>query len=129
GTGGALKLVMQHGASLDTGTKKDDLSDEEVAERYEENLGSRLDLGWAPVTGPDRLFDNSYHIKVAVRDDKSFWLSSGNWQSSNQPKILATPPPEDSAPLRKYNREWHAVIENATLAKRFAAHIGKDLEE
>jgi len=28
---------------------------------------------------------SSYHIKVAVRDDEAAWLSSGNWQSSNQP--------------------------------------------
>ena len=34
-----------------------------------------------------KTFASAYHIKVAVRDRKSFWLSSGNWQSSNQPDI------------------------------------------
>ena len=37
--------------------------------------------------GSGGTFASAYHIKVAVRDHAAFWLSSGNWQSSNQPAI------------------------------------------
>ena len=32
------------------------------------------------------IFRTAYHIKVAVRDHSTFWLSSGNWNNSNQPE-------------------------------------------
>ena len=37
--------------------------------------------------GKRRLFAGHYHIKVAVRDSRAFWLSSGNWEPSNQPEV------------------------------------------
>jgi phosphatidylserine/phosphatidylglycerophosphate/cardiolipin synthase-like enzyme len=72
---------------------------------------------------------SSYHIKVAVRDQKAFWLSSGNWQSSNQPKAdpLGEEPPR-RVWLDKYNREWHAVVENSALAKIFEAYLLHDFQ-
>ena len=38
-------------------------------------------------TNPNGLLASAYHIKVAVRDGAAIWLSSGNWQSSNQPDV------------------------------------------
>ena len=55
------------------------------------------------------------------------WLSSGNWQSSNQPPAdpLAEQPP-DRQWLTRYNREWHIVIEHAGLARTLAAYLRHD---
>jgi len=61
------------------------------------------------------LWANAYHIKVAVDHSNRFWLSSGNWQSSNQPII---DPQEDfKTYLKNNNREWHIIISNPSLAK------------
>jgi PLD-like domain/Trypsin-like peptidase domain len=85
---------------------------------------------WASVTGAGKLFPRAYHIKVASRDGEEFWLSSGNWKTSGQPKI---DPAGDGtttiAALRKYNREWHAVIRNPKLAMMFQQFIEWDFDE
>lgn len=84
---------------------------------------------WASV-GAGKLIPSAYHIKVASRDGEEVWLSSGNWKSSNQPEI--DPAGQNStaiAPLRDRNREWHAIIENATLAKLFQSYIEFDFSE
>ena len=82
----------------------------------------------APTTlGESGEFASAYHIKVAVVDKKPLWLSSGNWQSSNQPPF--DPFGDDELPAsfhRKYNREHHVVIENAALAKMFAGFLEYD---
>src|SRR5262249_26818032 len=76
------------------------------------------------------LFASAYHIKVAVRDAEAFWLSSGNWQSSNQPEIDPAGEKERAwGPLRSYNREWHAVVENAALAEQFNKFLLWDLDQ
>jgi hypothetical protein len=43
------------------------------------------------------LFNTAYHTKVAVADGKRFWLSSGNWQHSNQPELSPLTKPADVA--------------------------------
>lgn len=79
--------------------------------------------------GEQGLVANSYHIKVTVRDGNTFWLSSGNWKRSSQPLI----PPGDLNDLKAAgdagNREWHAVVENKTLAQRFRNHILADFQQ
>jgi hypothetical protein len=85
---------------------------------------------WAPAAlGGNALFNTAYHIKVAVwsdRDDdriadKAVWLSSGNWQSSNQPNVAG-----GTSDLQTYNREWHAVVEHPGLAGMFRRHLQQD---
>jgi phosphatidylserine/phosphatidylglycerophosphate/cardiolipin synthase-like enzyme len=75
------------------------------------------------------LYPNAYHIKVAVRDGASFWLSSGNWQGSNQPEADATK--LDVSAQRQLlsgrNREWHIVSDNKKLAQTFEAYIKYDV--
>jgi len=91
-----------------------------------------LSFAWAAV--PTRkttngYFPRAYHIKVAVKDDQSFWLSSGNWQSSNQPSSEDFADGESRKTFwRKYNREWNVVIEHAGLAKVFREVIDRDLK-
>ncbi len=64
------------------------------------------------------IFPYAYHIKVIVRDDSAFWLSSGNLNNSNQPDLTSPPRTED--------RDWHVIIENPDLAKVFAAFLTQD---
>jgi hypothetical protein len=125
-----LNMVIQRGAATEGDAKKDDIPDEEVVESFEGLLKSRFKQSWASVSGPNRLFASAYHIKVIVRDGKAFWLSSGNLQSTNQPDIDPVADGETTfGPLRSFNREWHAVVENKTLAKQFEAFLLWDLEQ
>lgn len=78
--------------------------------------------------GKGGTFASAYHIKVAVRDDSAFWLSSGNWQSSNQPEQDFLEPDADRTQIPKFNREWHVVVENATLAKHFQRFLEHDFD-
>jgi hypothetical protein len=77
------------------------------------------------------LYPNAYHIKVAVRDKKSFWISSGNWQGSNQPDVDAfTLNDKDLRELfSKHNREWHIVCDHPGLAETFEGYIEFDVAE
>lgn len=125
-----LNLVIQHGAALEGEAKEDDIPDEKVVAKFERLLGDRLSQAWASVSGPGRLFGSSYHIKVAVRNGRAFWLSSGNWQSSNQPDIDPIADNEKTlGPLRSFNREWHAIVENKSLARQFEKFLLWDLKE
>jgi phosphatidylserine/phosphatidylglycerophosphate/cardiolipin synthase-like enzyme len=79
--------------------------------------------------GNTGLVQQSYHIKVTVRDDDTFWLSSGNWKNTSSQPIIdqdqrdrAT---EDDLPG---NREWHVVVHSPTLAERFRNHITQDIQ-
>ena len=130
-TPGTRKLVMtlQRHASLTGTTKADDIPEEDTIAELQDAMKQRFTFSWASVSGPNRLFDSSYHIKVAVRDKKAFWLSSGNWQSSNQP--VEDPLVEDATPplLRAYNREWHVIIEHDELSERFRDHLLRDADD
>ncbi len=123
-----LLLVMQRGESLGTGTKKNDLADAEVAQALSDRFGKRLHFGWVKLGIKNGWVANSYHIKVAVRDGSAFWLSSGNWQSSNQPEADLRGS-DDFTYLQKYNREWHAVVEHEGLAKTLEAYLRNDLQK
>jgi V8-like Glu-specific endopeptidase len=124
-----LTLVMQKGESVGSGTKADDLRDEEVVEKLEGALDTRFENAWVKIGSVNGWVSSSYHIKVAVRDQEAFWLSSGNWQSSNQPEAdpLKEEPPQRTW-LERYNREWHAIVEHEALAKVFEAHLLHDYE-
>ena len=117
GQNAKLQLIIQFGSSLDDGAKAKDLDDADTVKEIKKALGGNFKFQWANVAQKDSLWASAYHIKVAVRDSRSLWLSSGNWQSSNQAPD-APPPDEETAKslLTDYNREWHAVIDNATLA-------------
>lgn len=121
-------LVMQRGESIGTGTKKDDLTDADVAQRLSDQFGKKFHFGWVKLGIKNGWVANSYHIKVAVRDSKAFWLSSGNWQSSNQPEVDLKGS-TDYSYLKNYNREWHAVVEHEALAKTFEAYLRNDLKK
>jgi len=118
-----------------TGVKADDLDEEkDVIPPLEEKMKKRFEQTWATLISkknPDGLFASAYHIKVAVRDGNTFWLSSGNWQSSNQPNVHPfVDHPEKLPPgfQRKYNRDYHAIIANEKLAAIYEFYIKRDFE-
>lgn len=134
----SMLLVVQKGETIGEGTKADDIPDEETVRRFIESKGEKFKHAWASIrfkngiqlVNPDGIFDSSYHIKVAVRDGKELWLSSGSWQSSNQPPF---DPLGDGdrrpALINTYNREWHAIIEHVGLSALYEEHLKRDYED
>ena len=101
-------------------------NDEQIQQTLQTNWKNRLDFAKASVSGPHRVFNNSYHTKVAVRDSKAFWLSSGNWSPNSQPLV---PPGNDSFLYRLGNREWHVIIEDEPLAQMYEKFIKYDMRK
>ena len=123
-TGTAMTLVLDNAtfARIDNPDEAFDRVD--VFENWGENFTFNRIV--AP-EGTAGLISDSYHIKVTVRDDDKFWLSSGNWKAgSSQP--LITQEQRDNAANEDLpgNREWHVVIKNKKLASRFRNHILQD---
>ncbi|MEN3332217.1 MAG: hypothetical protein V7641_1582 [Blastocatellia bacterium] len=122
-----LTLVMQHGEDVGDGTKANDLTDDQVVEKFSEAFPNKFENAWVKIGRVNGWVASSYHIKVAVQDQRVFWLSSGNWQSSNQPNgDPLNENPQRRMWLEKFNREWHVVVENPDLAKVFEAHLLHD---
>jgi len=105
-----------------------ELTEEQIVQKFSNGLKKRFVSSTAAV---GILYPNAYHIKVAVRDGKAFWLSSGNWQNSNQPDEVASE--LDESELRKLfsgrNREWHVICDHADLAATFEGFIKFDVAE
>jgi hypothetical protein len=100
----------------------------EVFERWRNRFGRKFERVVVP-EGTAGLISDAYHIKVSVREDNTFWLSSGNWKpGSSQPVI--TQEQRDNAKDTDLpgNREWHVIISNKTLASRFRNHIVQDFK-
>jgi len=125
--GASMKLVYDGNAAANVGqgTKIDDVSEETILRSLSRIAGSNLDYvkAWKGKSG---ICHNAYHIKVAVKDKKSFWLSSGNWQTSNQPNVDFD---ADIYSLPKYNREWNIIVDNNSLATVFNRFIDWDFEK
>lgn len=118
-----------------SGVKANDLNEQdEVLDPLEKKMKDRFQMAWATLVSkahPDGLWASAYHIKVAVRDGSAVWLSSGNWQSSNQPNVHPFEKGGDKLPAgfqRKYNRDYHAIIENDKLASIYETYIKRDYQ-
>ncbi len=113
-----LQMVLDNPAPNPTR----DQTDEQTVEELDRQLGARAKIARALVRSDAYaaawMFPYAYHIKVIVRDGTSFWLSSGNLNNSNQPNLASPPRTED--------RDWHVIIEDAGLAKTFAAFLNQD---
>jgi PLD-like domain len=125
--GKQLKLVLDHPATNATA----DQTDVQTVAKLGEALGGDFEEAWA-LTRPDPeasawIYPTSYHIKVAVRDRSAFWLSSGNWNNSNQPDIDPATGGPDADEARRGDRDWHVVIEQPQLAIVFEDFILNDL--
>ena len=125
--GVSLKLVLDNASFSKV---RDGEEEFDRAQRFEdwERFGTKFERIVAPegVTG---LISDSYHIKVTVREDDTFWLSSGNWKMSSSQPIITQEQRDDSQNVDlPGNREWHVVVHSATLANRFKKHILQDLK-
>lgn len=129
---GELSLILDPNESLGSGTKAEDVHEADMRKRLRNTLRQRFSFLWAAV-GNDRvsqaIFPSAYHIKVAVRGGRSFWLSSGNWQSSNQPNLDELGDLSVRKIQRSYNREWHVVIKHAGLASTFEKFLKNDMAQ
>lgn len=107
--------------------KADDKTEASIIKGLTRVAPGRFESAFAR-TGTGRTFASAYHIKVAVRDGRAMWLSSGNWQSSNLPVTDFLADDTDGDLMRDYNREWHVVVEHPGLAATFDTFLRHDLE-
>ena len=124
-----LSLVLDHPTRNPTA----DQSDEETEQDLSGKLGGAFSFAWAPVRSSPEvrewMFPTAYHIKVAVRDSAELWLSSGNWNNSNQPEDapVSDPDPAHAAEtFEKSDRDWHVVIAHPRLAQLYEAYLLND---
>ena len=126
--GKKVTLVLDHPAKNPTA----DQTDDQTVADLESTLGASFDHAWALERSDPHatawIFPSAYHIKVAVRDSDTVWLSSGNWNNSNQPDIDPVNNPDDRTEARSRDRDWHVVIHDAALAKQFEAYLLHDHE-
>ncbi|HEX3749001.1 MAG TPA: phospholipase D-like domain-containing protein [Streptosporangiaceae bacterium] len=125
--GRQLSLVLDYPAKNPTA----DQTDPDTVAALRATLAGRFTQAWA-LTRTDKdatawIYPSAYHIKVAVRDRAAFWLSSGNWNNSNQPDIDPVTTPGDAAQARHRDRDWHVVIEQPQLAGVLEDYIQHDL--
>lgn len=123
----SYKLTLQPGESVGTGTKKDDLTDEDTAQSFSNAFGRNFQMAWVHIGSVNGWVNSSYHIKVAVKDSQAIHLSSGNYQSSNQPDVDSLPDNSAEFLLKTYNREWHALIEHPRIAQMYEGFIQHDM--
>jgi phosphatidylserine/phosphatidylglycerophosphate/cardiolipin synthase-like enzyme len=110
-----LELVLQ----------EDKADESNAVAKLKKAWKDRLQYTKASVSGPNRQFNNSVHTKLAVRDGKSFWLSSGNWTPTSQPVIADGQQPTI---YNRGNREWHVIIDDEKLAQIFEKFIQYDFK-
>ena len=124
--GKQVVFVLDHPAKNPTA----DQTDDQTVADLKEALGSAFEQAWALERADPHasawIFPSAYHIKVAVRDSNTVWLSSGNWNNSNQPDIDPVHNPADAAEARTRDRDWHVVIHDAGLARTFEAYLKHD---
>ncbi|GAB3801898.1 hypothetical protein GCM10028798_18300 [Humibacter antri] len=125
-TGKRVVFVLDHPPRNPTA----DQTDDQTVADLKKSLGAFFEQAWALERADPHasawIFPSAYHIKVAVRDSSTVWLSSGNWNDSNQPDIDPVHDPADAAQARTRDRDWHVVIHDAGLARTFEAYLKHD---
>ncbi|KQS31039.1 phospholipase D-like domain-containing protein [Dyadobacter sp. Leaf189] len=123
-----MTMAIQVGSNAGEGTKKDDLEDAEMVEELSEKLGPKFSNAWVKIGSKNGWVPSSYHIKTAVRDTRYLFLSSGSWQSSNQPNLDKLENVTQSFLLKNYNRDWHVLVENEQVAETYEQFLLHDYE-
>jgi hypothetical protein len=127
--GKTFHLVLDHPARNPTADQTDEQTVAGLKSAIAENLTQAWALERMDPLATAWIFPTAYHIKVAVRDSSAFWLSSGNWNNSNQPDIDPVATPGDAVAARSADRDWHVIVEQPQLAKTFEAFILNDLAQ
>jgi len=124
--GKSLTLTLDHPATNPTANQTDDQTQANLSSA----LGGKFEGAWALTEtdpkAPVWIYPNAYHIKVAVREDDTFWLSSGNWNNSNQPVIDLSDIPAAKKIAAKSDRDWHVIVTSKELANTFRAFLKND---
>jgi hypothetical protein len=107
--------------------KANDRNEKDQVAIFAKALKQRFDQAWVAI-GKGGTFPYAYHIKVAVRDVEEFWLSSGNWQSSNQPNLDPLGADAHDKSIDRYNREWHVIAHHPQLADKWKTYLLWDIE-
>jgi hypothetical protein len=110
-----------------------DQPDDQTVADLKTALNHRMQFAWAleekDPKAPVWIYPSAYHIKVAVSDSATMWLSSGNWNRSNQPDIDPVKDPEGSAAVAKNSdRDWHVIVHHAGLSKTYEAYLQNDYD-
>jgi PLD-like domain len=118
-----FEMVLDHPPLDDTANQTDAITAAQIIKS-----DSAAKVVWA-LTRSDPLaaawiYPTAYHIKVVVRDSSAFWLSSGNFNVSNEPNFAADDPKRGS--LATSDRDWHVVVNDTGLAKLYEAFIKND---
>jgi hypothetical protein len=118
-----FKMVLDHPPRNPTANQPDDVTRLQILA-----VDSKAAVNWAltrndPVV-TEWIYPTAYHIKVVVRDKKDLWLSSGNFNVSNQPNFAAKDPSRGS--LANADRDWHLIIMDPTLAALYKAYLDND---
>jgi subtilisin family serine protease len=129
-TAAELELILDDPAKNPTA----DQTDPETVSDLLTALGTNFKQAWALDRNSPKvnrwIFPSAYHIKVAVSDSRRFWLSSGNWNNSNQPAIDPWKDRTEADQIaKKSDRDWHVVVDHAGLAQLFEAYIQNDFSE
>lgn len=120
-------LTLDKKVSIGSGTKKLDRTETAHIGMFTEAFGAGFKHEFAH-TGSNSTFFSDYHIKLAVADRKAFWLSSGSWQSSNQPYLDPLGSDKGDPRLGLYNREWHVVGEHKGISEVWAKFLEWDFK-
>jgi phosphatidylserine/phosphatidylglycerophosphate/cardiolipin synthase-like enzyme/V8-like Glu-specific endopeptidase len=126
--GASLTMVLDNASFTEVKHDDEEFDRTSVFKRWKSRFKERFARVVAP-EGVRGLISDSYHIKVTVRDDDTFWLSSGNWKmDSSQPIVTEEQRQNASDVDLPGNREWHVIIRNHTLAERLRNHIEQDFK-
>ncbi|MDO3626279.1 phospholipase D-like domain-containing protein [Mucilaginibacter sp. BT774] len=117
--GKTLKMVLDHPPRNKTADQTDEQTRDDILA-----ANTKAAINWAltrndPVVN-EWIYPSAYHIKVVVRDSSIFWLSSGNFNNSNEPNHHST------KPIKNIDRDWHVIVMNDKLAKLYKAFIDND---
>ena len=133
GLGGQGKLMLTMDSPPDG--KKREQTVEETEAGLKKKLKARESFAWA-LSGlgkeaPAKAFPTSYHIKVAVKGAKAksrVWISSGNFNTANQPPVKFTDKAGLAKAARTSDRDWHVICESQDVADFFRAYLANDYQ-
>jgi hypothetical protein len=126
--GTKVKLAADFKTFAEPDEEEDEFDAEETFADWARRFPRKFDRVAVP-TGGKGLVQQSYHIKVTVRDDDMFWLSSGNWKtSSSQPVISQQQLDNATEEDLPGNREWHVIVKSKKLSEKFRNHIIQDMK-
>jgi phosphatidylserine/phosphatidylglycerophosphate/cardiolipin synthase-like enzyme len=126
--GKSLTLTLDHPAKNPSADQTDEDTQRDLTDKLADKFEGTWALTNANPKAPEWIYPNAYHIKVAVREDDTFWLSSGNWNNSNQPEIDITDIPAARKLATTHDRDWHVIVTSKPLADKFRAYLQHDFD-